>query len=88
VLTAILSLLVAVLGLIDICSGFMTEETAGIKVAAGTGREVLTYLVVGLLVSAFFYATSLLFGGILARRRRDWNYLRARIREGSDSTQQ
>ncbi len=86
-LTVILSFSVAVLGCINICDGLVTEESVGIAATAHIGRETLAYLATGLFVSAFFYAISLMFGGILACRRRDWNYLRARIREDFSSKQ-
>lgn len=87
-LTFILSFSVAALGCFNICTGLKTEESAGIAAVAGAGQEIFMLLTIGLCVSAFFYALSLLFEVTLARRRRDWSYLRARIREGFSSKQQ
>jgi hypothetical protein len=49
---------------------------------AGAARQLFSYLAAGLFVSALFYALSLIFEGILARRKADWNYLREGIKEG------
>jgi hypothetical protein len=84
-LTIILSLGVAALGSINICTGFTTEETAGIAAGAASAREVFRLLASGLFVSAFFYALSLLFEGTLACRRIDWSYLRAKLKDESCS---
>ncbi len=43
--------------------------------------EVFVLLAVGLLVSTFLYFIGGLFEGLLARRRTNWNYLRARIKD-------
>ena len=86
-ITLILSFSVAALGFINICNGFMTEETAGITPAAFPAREVFALLASGLLVSALIFALSHLVEATLTRRRRDWNYLRARLKEESYSKQ-
>jgi hypothetical protein len=83
ILTVVLSFCVAALGFVNICNGLMTEETSGPAAVGASGREVFTVLAIGLFVSAFFYSISLLFEGTLARRRRDWNYFVAKIREDS-----
>ena len=78
-LTAVLSLSVAAFGICNICIGITTEDNVGLAVIAGAGRNVFAMLAVGLLVSASLFSISLLFEGTLSRRRRDWNYLRARL---------
>jgi hypothetical protein len=85
-LTVLLSFSVAALGCINICAGFMTEETAGIAAGAGGGIEVFEVLARGLFVAAFFYALVLLFEGTLARRKRDWKYLRTKLNEEFHAT--
>lgn len=80
-LVAMLALSIAAVGCINICSGLMTEETAGIMAAARGIFEVFVYLAIGFLAASFFYSVSLLFTGILARRMRDWNYLKARLKD-------
>ncbi len=80
-LTVVLSFSVAALGCVNICIGLTTEANVGAAAIGGAGRIVFALLAIGLFVSAFFYSLSLLFEGTLARRRRDWNYLRARFRE-------
>lgn len=80
-LTAVLSFSVAAIGLCNICIGTATEADVGIAAVAGAARYVFGILAIGLLVSASFYAISLLFEETLAHRRRDWNFLRARLSE-------
>jgi hypothetical protein len=87
-LTFIISFLVAALECVNICFGLREEGTETIKAMAGAGQEVFMFLAIGLFVSAFFYAVSRLFKGILARRRRNWSYLKARFREEFCSQQQ
>jgi hypothetical protein len=85
-LVAILSFPVAVLGCINICDVVRAEEEVGGAAVAGNLAEVLMYLADGLFVSSFFYVISYVFEGILARRRRDWNYLKVRFQEEFSST--
>lgn len=78
-LTAVLSLSVAALGICNICIAITTEDNVGLAAIAGAGRNVFAMLAIGLLVSASFLLLSLLFEGTLFQRRRDWNYLKARL---------
>ena len=85
-LTAILAFFVAVLGCIEFYnfSVFIILHPE----AHATGIDLwgkISLLAIGLFVSALFYTISLLFEETLARRRRDWNYLKARIKEEFDS---
>jgi hypothetical protein len=85
-LTAILSFSAAAFNCANICVGIRGEETVPVYAVAGAGWAMFIHLAIGLLVSAFFYAVSLLFEGTLARRRRDWDYLKARFPEEINHT--
>jgi biopolymer transport protein ExbB/TolQ len=87
VLTVILSFFVAAMDCANIFSGLRHAENVPITAMAGGLLEIFMFLAIGLFISAFFYAASRLFEGTLARRRRDWNYLKARFREEFYSTQ-
>jgi hypothetical protein len=86
-ITAVLSFSVAALGCVNICIGMTTEADVGLAAVGGAGRVVFALLASGLFVSAFFYSLSLLLQTTLDRRRRDWNYFRARITKELDSGQ-
>jgi hypothetical protein len=85
-LAVILSFFVAAMDCTNIFAGLRDEENMPIAAMAGGLREIFLFLAIGLFVSAFFYAVSRLFEGTLARRRRNWNYLKARFREEFCST--
>jgi hypothetical protein len=86
-LTIILTFFVAAMDCSNIFAGLRFEENMPVTAMAGGLREIFMFLAIGLFVSAFFYAVSGLFEGTLARRRRSWNYLKARFREEFHSMQ-
>jgi hypothetical protein len=87
VLTVILSFFVAAMDCANIFAGLRDEDTSPITAMAGGLWKIFIFLAIGLFFSAFFYTVSRLFAGTLARRRRDWSYLKARFREEFCSTQ-
>jgi|WetSurMetagenome_2_1015567.scaffolds.fasta_scaffold186837_2 hypothetical protein len=80
-LTVMLSCLVTVRGIYNVCVALQHEESAGPAAIAGGVAETLMVLGAGLPVAAFLYVVSRRFEGTLARRRRDWNYNKARFKE-------
>jgi hypothetical protein len=86
-LTVILSCFVTAIVVYNACIGIRVEETtAGPSAIAGGVAEGLVVLAAGLLISAFFHVVSRRFEGTLARRRRDWNYNKARFTEELSSS--
>lgn len=84
-LTVVLSFSVAAFVCTNICNALMAEANVGIEAIADALHVVFTLLATGLFVSTSFYLFALLFEGTLFRRRRDWNYFRARMSEASCS---
>jgi hypothetical protein len=77
-LTAILSSFVALMGILSFFNALNLSSL--VDISGGIHGELMI-LAAGFLVSAFFYVLSQRFEGTLARRRRDWNYLKALFRE-------
>jgi hypothetical protein len=63
------------------CAAIKAEPTAGAGPIAAGMLEILEIMTAGLTVSAFFYAFSSWFESILFRRRRDWYYFKAKLKE-------
>jgi hypothetical protein len=74
--TVLLSVCIASFGVFDFLSNLVIDAQIGIGMSPW-----LLLMATGLFISAFLYASSFWFQGTLARRRTEWNYLKARLRE-------
>jgi hypothetical protein len=78
-LTVIIAFCMAAWWGFNICNELKWEESAAVIV--NEAIDLLIMMTLALFVSAIFYALSSCFESILNRRRRDWNYFKAMLKE-------
>jgi hypothetical protein len=79
-MTVIISVCVASFGVVDWFAFLKCGELIA-DVYGGFVIELSLLMAIGFFISAFLYASSFWLQGALARRRTEWNYLKARFRE-------